>query len=346
MPRTRTLAWSQLKIGVLAVAAFTLATMLIFAVGGDAGLFSGRYHLKTRFPNAGGLQSGSVVRLAGVNVGAVDEVYLDGAVVEVVLRVRPDVQNKITELSVAQVGSVSLLGEGAVDITASTRGTPLKDWAYIRSAKTPGQIADVAENATQTLAQASAFIADLRAGKGTVGKLVTEDELYLQLNGVIRATEDVIRAVKQGKGPAGTLINNEAAARNLERALANLDQVTTNIAAGKGSIGTLLNDDAFAKSLSATTENLRAVSAGLKNGEGSAGKLLTDNALYNRLDSVVQRLDTLVTALNKGEGTAGRLLQDKQLYDNMNGAVLELRSLLAEIKKDPKKYLNVKVSIF
>jgi phospholipid/cholesterol/gamma-HCH transport system substrate-binding protein len=346
MPRTRTLAWSQLKIGVLAVAAFTLATMLIFAVGGDAGLFSGRYHLKTRFPNAGGLQSGSVVRLAGVNVGAVDEVYLDGAVVEVVLRVRPDVQNKITELSVAQVGSVSLLGEGAVDITASTQGTPLKDWAYIRSAKTPGQIADVAENATQTLAQASAFIADLRAGKGTVGKLVTEDELYLQLNGVIRATEDVIRAVKQGKGPAGTLINNETAARNLERALANLDQVTTNIAAGKGSIGTLLNDDAFAKSLSATTENLRAVSAGLKNGEGSAGKLLTDNALYNRLDSVVQRLDTLVTALNKGEGTAGRLLQDKQLYDNMNGAVLELRSLLAEIKKDPKKYLNVKVSIF
>ena len=346
MPRTRTLAWSQLKIGVLAVAAFTLATMLIFAVGGDAGLFSGRYHLKTRFPNAGGLQSGSVVRLAGVNVGAVDEVYLDGTVVEVILRVRPDVQNKITEHSVAQVGSVSLLGEGAVDITASTQGTPLKDWAYIRSAKTPGQIADVAENATQTLAQASAFIADLRAGKGTVGKLVTEDELYLQLNGVVKATEDVIRAVKQGKGPAGTLINNEAAARNLERALANLDQVTTNIAAGKGSIGTLLNDDAFAKSLSATTENLRAVSAGLKNGEGSAGKLLTDNALYNRLDSVVQRLDTLVTALNKGEGTAGRLLQDKQLYDNMNGAVLELRGLLAEIKKDPKKYLNVKVTIF
>jgi hypothetical protein len=53
MPRTRTLAWSQLKIGILAVAAFALATMLIFAVGGDAGIFSGRYHLKTRFPNAG-----------------------------------------------------------------------------------------------------------------------------------------------------------------------------------------------------------------------------------------------------------------------------------------------------
>lgn len=346
MPRTRSLAWSQLKIGILAVAAFTLATMLIFAVGGDAGLFSGRYHLKTRFPNASGLQSGSVVRLAGVNVGAVDDVYLDGAVVEVVLRIRPDVMNKITEHSVAQVGSVSLLGEGAVDITASTHGTPLQDWAYIRSAKTPGQIADVAENATQTLAQATALIEDLRAGKGTVGKIFTQDELYDQLNAVVRSANDVIQSVKQARGPAGTLLNNEAAARNLERALANLDQVTSNVAAGQGTIGTLLKDDALARSLTATTDDLRAISAGLRGGEGTVGKLLTDKALYNRLDSVAQRLDALVTALDKGEGTAGKLLHDKQLYDNLNGAVTEFRALMAEISKDPKKYLNVKVSIF
>ncbi len=62
--------------------------------------------------------------------------------------------------------------------------------------------------------------------------------------------------------------------------------------------------------------------------------------------SVAQRLDTLTTNLNSGEGTAGLLLRDKQLYENMNKTVGELGSLIAEIKKDPKKYLNVKVSIF
>ena len=30
----------------------------------------------------------------------------------------------------------------------------------------------------------------------------------------------------------------------------------------------------------------------------------------------------------------------------MNGVVTDMRSLLVEIKKDPKKFLNVKVSIF
>jgi phospholipid/cholesterol/gamma-HCH transport system substrate-binding protein len=84
----------------------------------------------------------------------------------------------------------------------------------------------------------------------------------------------------------------------------------------------------------------------LNRGEGTAGKLLNDDALYQRLDSMTARLDTVLQNLNNGEGTAGQLLHDKRLYENMNQTVAEMRSFLAEIKKDPKKYLNVKVSIF
>jgi phospholipid/cholesterol/gamma-HCH transport system substrate-binding protein len=61
---------------------------------------------------------------------------------------------------------------------------------------------------------------------------------------------------------------------------------------------------------------------------------------------VTTRFDDLVAKLNDGQGTAGQLLKDKQLYENMNGAVTDMRSLLAAIQKEPKKYLNVKVSIF
>ena len=34
------------------------------------------------------------------------------------------------------------------------------------------------------------------------------------------------------------------------------------------------------------------------------------------------------------------------LYENMNASVAELRQLISDIRKDPKKYLNVKVSLF
>ena len=46
------------------------------------------------------------------------------------------------------------------------------------------------------------------------------------------------------------------------------------------------------------------------------------------------------------QGTLGQLLKDRQLYENMNKTVDDLRTLIAAIKQDPKKYLNVKVSIF
>jgi phospholipid/cholesterol/gamma-HCH transport system substrate-binding protein len=79
---------------------------------------------------------------------------------------------------------------------------------------------------------------------------------------------------------------------------------------------------------------------------GHGGKLMTDPALFNQLKSLTDRLDLLAKRLNDGEGSLGQLLKDRQLYENMNGAVNDVRSLIVEIKKDPKRYLNVRISIF
>ena len=68
--------------------------------------------------------------------------------------------------------------------------------------------------------------------------------------------------------------------------------------------------------------------------------------MTGRLSDLTTRLNELTTRLNSGEGTMGQLLKDKQLYENMNGAVSDFRALMVEIKKDPKRYLNVRVSIF
>ena len=139
-------------------------------------------------------------------------------------------------------------------------------------------------------------------------------------------------------------VNEGDAAPEMSRELSRTDLVM--YAGASGDFNRIHWDEEFARSLASTTGNFDRISAGLAKGEGTAGKLLKDEALYKRLDAVTGRLDTLLTRLNDGQGTAGQLLQDKKLYENMNGAVGDLRSLLTEIKKDPKKYLNVRVSIF
>jgi phospholipid/cholesterol/gamma-HCH transport system substrate-binding protein len=95
-----------------------------------------------------------------------------------------------------------------------------------------------------------------------------------------------------------------------------------------------------------TTSNLDSITGRISRGEGTAGKLISDAELYNRLNSLSDRIDKVVAGLQQGDGTAGQLLRDRQLYENMNGTMVELRSLIVEIKKDPRKYLNVRVSLF
>jgi phospholipid/cholesterol/gamma-HCH transport system substrate-binding protein len=346
MPRTRSLAWAQLKVGIVSVIALVLAAGLVFLLGGEGGFSWQQYPLKATFDNIAGLGNGSPVRVAGVEVGSVTEIEFRGDRVEVSFEIADEMRPRITTGSTAALGSVSLLGESAVDITPSSQGTPIPDWGYVKSGKPLGSITEVATQATAGIEQLTTILQDIRAGRGTVGQLFTNDSVYRELNGLLAAAEDVAGNIQNGRGTIGRLMNDPAAARALEGSMQNLEAVTAKIRAGEGSLGRLLNDDAMAKSLTQVTGNLETMTGRINSGQGTMGKLVNDQELYNRLNSMTNRLDKLVAALNQGEGTAGQLLKDRQMYDNMNGAIVQLRTLIAEITKDPKKYLNVRVSLF
>ena len=346
MPRTRSLAWAELRIGLLALSAIIATAIVVFLLSGEGGFFWQRYALRARFPNVAGLKTGAPVRVAGVEVGTVKNIAFDGAQVEVRFELAKDMQSRVTDQSVAIIGSVSLLGEGSLDITPSTGGTPLAANSYIKTARTPGQLADVSEQANLGLIEATNLLKDIRAGKGTLGKLVTDEKLYNEVNAFVDAANAVATNLRNGRGTLGKLANDQAAYDSLAASLENLRQMTTRINNGEGSLGKLLNDDAFATSLSSTTKNLDSVTGRLNRGEGTAGKILTDDSLYKRIDALTARLEEVTTKLSSGDGTAAHLINDRQLYDNLNKAVTELNGLLSDVRKDPQKYLRVKVSIF
>ena len=346
MPRTRSLAWSELKIGLLTIVAVVIALVLVFALTGGKGWFWQRYTLKTRFPNVAGLAAGSPVRVAGVQVGSVKEILFAGEQVDVVFDVNKKVQERITDKSVAFLGSVSLLGSSAVDITPATAGSPIPEYGYVPQGRAKGQLSDIAEQASGTIDEVTGLVHDLRQGKGSAGKLITDDRLYNELQQFVTTAGDMTREIQRGRGTIGKLLKDPKAADSLAASMKNIEDMTRKLNAGEGSLGALLKDDAFARSLNGATGNLKELTERLNRGEGTAGKLLTDDSLFKRLNAVTTQFDQLATKLNAGEGTAGQLLKDKQLYENMNGAVGDLRALITEIKKDPKKYLNVKVSIF
>ena len=346
MPRTRSLAWSELKIGIVSVTAIVLAVIFIFAVGGQAGFFWQQYYLKTRFADVQGLKAGAVIRVAGVEVGKVDEIAFSGSEVEVKLAVKKEMQQRITTESRASIGSLSLLGEPVIDVSPASSGTPLKDGDTLPSVRPKGQLSDVAESATQSLGQINEMLKDIRAGKGTIGKVFTDDDLYKEINQFVSSAQVVAAGLRDGKGTLGLMIKDPKVYNSLNSALDNLNEMTARINAGEGSLGRLLKDDALAKSLTSASGNFDQISSKLNQGEGTLGKLLTDKELYDRFNSLAARVDRLTGDLEKGEGSLGQFLHDKQLYDNMNSAANELKGLIGDIRKDPKRYLNVRVSIF
>ena len=346
MPRTGALAWTELKVGIVSVFAIGMAALLIFMLSGDSGFPWQRYTLSATFPDVAGMKAGAPVRVAGVETGTVTDVVFRDDQVEVVMEITKDMQSRITDLSRASLGSVSLLGESALDITAASKGKPIPEFGYVTTGPAAGSISDVAARAGDSIEAVKTLMTDISAGKGTVGRLFTDDALFEDLDRLLSNVEAITAGLNTGKGSVGRLMNDPTMAKSLEGSLKNLEAMTADLRAGKGTLGQLLVNDELSKSLKSTTANLDTMTTRLNKGEGTAGKLLTDDALFNKLNSVTDRLDKVAGNLQNGQGTAGLLLNDNQLYDRLNTTVTEAQGLISDIRKDPRKYLNIKVSLF
>lgn len=348
MPRTKSLAWSQLKLGIVGVIAIALAMALILAVGGQAGFWWERYTLHTQFPNAAGMKSGAVVRVAGKDIGKVTAVEFapGGKGVDITMDIHEDVQSLITTESRASMGSLSLLGEPIVEISPSQAGSPLPNGGFVPAVPATGSIAEVASTAGVTLGEANKILERINRGEGTAGKIFTDEKLYADAQSLLNAVDAVVRNVQRGGGTIGQLMQNPRAYREAEASLANLRTLTDRINRGEGSLGAFLKDDAIAKSVAATSANIEAITGRINRGEGTLGKALTDDQMWQRFTAVTVSLEKMIAELQAGQGTAGKFLKNDELYENMNRTVIELREFLAEVKKDPKKYLNIRVSIF
>src|SRR5262245_47698739 len=210
MPRTRSLAWSELNIGLVSVVAIALSMLMIFLLGSGGGFFWQRYSLKVLFDNVAGLKSGAPVRIAGVEVGKVSDVQFIGEKVDVTVEIAKEHRPRVTTSSRATLGQVSLLGESAVDISPSGQGTPIPEWGYIPPGKPAPTIPEVAEQATQSIEEATMLLREIRSGRGTVGKLFTDEALYRELTELVTSSQKVAQQIANGRGTLGRLANDDA----------------------------------------------------------------------------------------------------------------------------------------
>ncbi len=348
MNRSKALTWTELRVGVVTIVSLiVLAVTIVYVGSGGGSPFARKYELKALMSDINGLKPGAPVRVGGLEVGTVEEVGFDpkGGMVAVTMKLDRLVQPRVTTKSEATLGSLGLLGEKAVDITPSTEGAPIEDGGYI-SAAAEDPFKGLLSATSESTSHLNRILARMDAGEGTLGKALRDEELYNRMVDVGIRLQAVMNKLESPTGPLGRLVNDAEMSRQLSSSVKGIEAVVNRVEQGKGPLGALSRDEQLVADLKSLTANLSEVAGKLQRGEGSAGKLLHDDALFRRLDSVSNRLDNLIGRMESGEGSAGRLIRDPDFYNNMNGAAEDLRKLIADIRKDPQRYLRVKVSLF
>lgn len=65
--------------------------------------------------------------------------------------------------------------------------------------------------------------------------------------------------------------------------------------------------------------------------------------MSSELKATARRLDGIVAKVDSGPGSAAKLLNDPAVYNDVRGLLARMDSLVADVKKNPKKYINIKV---
>ncbi len=291
------------------VGSFLIVAILVLLIGTVAlirgGLSSG-YQLYTKFAWGQNLKPGQPVQLAGVNVGTIADVKLrDDGFLDVFLRVNKDI--KVPKNSKASVKPIGLFGDAAIALTPAS---PSKTYF------SPGDTVPV--------------------GPGPVDIQVIED----RVDSIGKTVQVMINALNTEMIQAGGI-------RDIRKTMANAAEMSANANRLAISLNGVVAEQ---------NKNITALAANLRRATSAIDSASIDSTLKNfrrsseslthiaaNLDSTSKRANNLIGGIERGEGNIGKLMKDTLLYGDLRKLVTQADSVLADLKANPKKYINLRI---
>jgi phospholipid/cholesterol/gamma-HCH transport system substrate-binding protein len=262
------------------------------------------YPLHTRFAWGQNLKQGQPVLLAGVSVGYVGDVTLRrDGYLDVLIRIFD--QYQIPKGSVATVKSIGIFGDVAVALTPPV----------------PIPAASYAVNDTVPPGPPSADINQIMDRVDSIGRSVSVLTKALEVEVIQAGTLKDINKIMASTAKLSAQMQTIAAEQNR-----NLTATFTSFRDAAGHLSNM----ADSAQIAATLENTRRI---------------TENTarLSANIDSTNAQFRALLNQAQRGNGTIGKLLSDTLLYTDVRKVLAQMDSLLADIKKNPKKYINLRI---
>jgi phospholipid/cholesterol/gamma-HCH transport system substrate-binding protein len=273
-------------------------------VGGFEFFRRGR-HVTARFNSVQELRRGDLVKMAGVEIGRVEEIRLAGNRVEVSMKLSA-YENVRTD-SKASVKFTGFMAQNFVSLTFGSPTAPrVENGTVLESTEQPD------------LSALMLKLEDVAKGIEKFTGTISGDSIQ----NVLGPLTDFL---KEG-GP------------RLVAVLANMKAISAQILEGKGSMGKLIYDDALYTSTLSAVTNLNATAGDIKSavekaqrivtdvteGKGTLGKLTKDEALYQETTVAMSNLKEILQKINRGQGSVGVLVNDASFLKNAQMSLQKL----------------------
>jgi phospholipid/cholesterol/gamma-HCH transport system substrate-binding protein len=299
----------EVTVGILiTVSVIVLLLGTLWLVRG--GLRSG-YPLYTRFAWGQNLKQGQPVLLAGVSVGYVGDVTLrrDGYL-DVMLRIND--QYSIPKGSNASVKPVGIFGDVAVALTPPT---PITSTSYVSGDTVPP--GPPAPDFNQILTRMDTIGQTISLLTRSLQKQIVEE-------GTIRDMHKILTSAAALSAQLTSLSATQN--RNITATLESFRNTAGHFDSTMVHVASVVDTAKIA----ATLSNVRATSQNL-------------TRISSQLDSTTAQLRVFVGKMENGNGSFQKLMTDTTLYTNSVHLLAQIDSLVADFKKNPKKYINLKI---
>jgi len=192
---------------------------------------------------------------------------------------------------------------------------------------------------------------------GSACKLIMDNEstTYLNVGDTIRGTKSqgLMDGVAQIMPKADSIlahVDSVVLALNsimkdpaMQQSLTNMQQTVVSLNAATSKLNMMLG--ALQTDLPQISGNLNTVSSNLKDVTNDINSL-DINKTFQSIDQTVANLELLTSKLNSPDNSVGKLLNTPEFHDSLNVTIQSVTNLLNDIRKDPKKYLDVRVRLF
>ncbi len=258
---------TRVRVGLVVMICLGLLTAVLFIVGSQTLLFSDRFLVRSQFNSVAGLRPGADVQFQGVSIGAVQSVALPnepGGMIEVTMGIRTRARSILHQGTQAQIKTEGLLGSMIVVLVnppmAGGEPAPLENHDLITGVD-PFDLFEITDKALasvqrfeQSATSFEGIVDDIRAGEGTLGKLIYDPELY---NSMVATAQETERLMANLGDDAEALVMLAAqATEGVESILGKLDE-------GSGTFAQFLNDSELYESVQASADTLQQIIVGV-----------------------------------------------------------------------------------